>query len=73
MSIHLKEPMSKFNLIINKNNENSLKLGKKFLVGFLDFLLFFLLTSVVFASYEGLVHSSIDYKNKINNVMFTIL
>lgn len=68
MSIHFKEPMNTFNSVINKNNENSLKLGKKFLVGFLDFLLFFLLASVVFALYEGLVHSSIDYKDKINNV-----
>ena len=60
--------MNKATTIINNNNKNSLKLGKKYLVGFLDFLLFFLLTSVIFASYESIINASKDYKEKVDNV-----
>ena len=60
--------MSNIDIITTKNSKNTLKLGKKFLIGLLDFILFFLLASVFFSSYEAIIHSTSNYNDKIVNV-----
>lgn len=60
--------MENIEILINKNENNSLKRSKKSLVGFLDFLLFFLIASILFALYFSFTHKSDNYNNLVEKI-----
>lgn len=55
----------KIEKILSKTQTNSLRRGKKFLVGLLDLVLMFLLSSMMFFSYSTMVHQTKKYKQLI--------
>ena len=55
----------KIEKILSKTQTNSLRRGKKFLVGLLDLVLLFLLSSMMFFSYSTMVHQTKKYKQLI--------